>query len=117
MLYEYTDFLATIKSILEKEKAISDNSGVDDIDLNEFDVVPSELISACFANSGAVTMPVIIAQREAAEIVTAHRRALTEYNKDRSHYYEQAVEDLDNVAALFDYTDAVLKRLIRMGDG
>jgi hypothetical protein len=115
MLYEFKDALTKIKGLLLKNKAIADNTGVDDIELSVIDIVPVELISSCFHNSDEYRLPSTVAKREAIDIIEGHRRTGHEYATTRSSYYDMSATQAEQLINMYDYTDAVLQRLDRKG--
>ena len=115
MLYEFQQQLEAIKNIIKSNISTIDTGEADSIDLSVLDVVPSELISSCFNNTGASRMPTVVAQREAHDIIAGHRRLAIEFSMDRGAYYSLAVTNLNKQIGMHDYTNAVLQRLDRKG--
>lgn len=115
MLYEFAQQLGVIKDLIQQNISIAEDGEADAIDLSALDMVPAELISACFNNTGASRMPMVVAQREANDIIAGHRRLASEYTMDRGDYYSLAVTNLNKQIGLHNYTHAVLQRMDRKG--
>ena len=107
---EFNKLVSDILSIIDKQKAIADNSGIDDIDLTSIIQDVESLANSAFTPSN-ISMATIISLREAYDYVASQSRINSVYNYTRENYYSNSGDQLDKLSAFMEYLKAILVNL------
>jgi len=98
--------------ILDKQLAITTNTGVDDIDLIVLDTDSAELASTAFRNPILLGVSEVIARKEAYDFSQTHSRLNSVFSRDRSSYYSVATEELEVEKKYIKQQSAVLAKYL-----
>jgi hypothetical protein len=112
---ELTDLVAELKSVVDMQKAIAGNTGVDAIDLSTLAVSVESLANDAFMSSN-VSMATLIALRDAYDFVASMARLGSIYGATRLDYYEGSSDQLDKLIAYVDFFKSIINNLENMGN-